>query len=184
VVRKATTLLGEGVREAAAATAANDYLFAHEGGETLCALDIVTLEPHRHRLVLARNSSTPVVVVTSAGIHVHADTAPLLGAAENVAPALHDLALTGDTYVVVADEGLALAGRGGPGALSLRREVTHFFEIGGHGAERLADALLDRAVELDGGRAAHDLSVLVLAVRVRRPVDVARRLVVRVPLPA
>jgi serine phosphatase RsbU (regulator of sigma subunit) len=182
VARKATALLGEGVREEAAVRAANDYLFAYEGGDVASSLDIVTLDPDQRRIVVARNNPVPAVIVTPNGIVLFDEPAPLLGVAAGTGPILHELALSADMYIVLATDGLIRAGAARGEPFSLRREVTDFFEIGGHGAERLCDALLDRAVALDGGQPTDDISVLAVSVRAKQPLDAVRRLVVRLPL--
>jgi serine phosphatase RsbU (regulator of sigma subunit) len=182
VARKATSLLGDGIREEAAARAANDSLFTYGNGEVSSTLDIVTVDVDARRLVVARNSPVPTVVVRPGGIDLFDEPTELLGLTADTGPALHELVLDGEVYLVVATDGLTRAGSATGQPFHLRREVVHFFEIGGHGAERLADALLDRAVALDGGVPGDDVSVLVVAMRPRAPLDEVRRLVVRLPL--
>jgi serine phosphatase RsbU (regulator of sigma subunit) len=93
---------------------------------------------------------------------------------------MREVPATPPTYVVIATDGLPSAGRRGNGAFDMEREVRDFFELGGHGAEHLAEALLGRALEADAGRPADDISVLVVAVVDRESTGI-RRLVTRVP---
>jgi serine phosphatase RsbU (regulator of sigma subunit) len=182
VARRATTLLGEGIAEAEAARAANAKLFAYGHGEVASTLDIVTVDLARRRLVLARNNPVPTVVVTPDGVRLLDEPTPLIGLGPEALPSLHDLAIDGERYVVVATDGLTQAGQSRGEPFRMRREVIDFFEIGGHGAERLADALLDRAVAADGGAPGDDMSVVVVSVLARTGLDAVRRLNVRLAL--
>src|SRR5215207_6584512 len=56
VAGKTISLLGEGVRDGAAARAASDYLFMHRGGKVSATLNIVSLDLHTKTMVLSRNS--------------------------------------------------------------------------------------------------------------------------------
>jgi serine phosphatase RsbU (regulator of sigma subunit) len=182
VARKAIALLGEGVRDEAAARAAHDFLFHYRAGRASATLNIVSLHRGRRVIAVARNSPVPVVVVRPEGIEVLDDPAAPIGAHEATEPVVRELSIDGDLYLVVATDGLTSAGREHGRALDLRRAVADFFEIGGHGAERLADALLAQALALDLGRPADDISVLVVAVGAGEAPDAVRRLVVRAPV--
>ena len=183
VARKAISLLGEGVRDDAAARATHDYLYAYGEGQATCTLNIASVIIAARTIVLARNNPAPVIAVLPGGIEVLDGPSEALGLLEETEPVMTELAVDDDVYVVVATGGFFAAGGRVGRPIDARREVADFFEIGGRGAERLADALLDRAVALDGGRPADDMTVLVVAARRRAHADPVRRLVVRAPLP-
>src|SRR5688572_703775 len=67
VAGKTIALLAEGVRDGAAARAANDYLYMHRGGKVSATLNIVSLDLITKTLVLSRNSHCPVIIQTALG---------------------------------------------------------------------------------------------------------------------
>ncbi|MFN2252362.1 MAG: SpoIIE family protein phosphatase [Anaerolineae bacterium] len=184
VSRKAISLLGEGVRDEAAARAAHDYLYAYRGGKVSSTLNIVSILP-MHKLVrLSRNNPVPVFVAGPEGVEVLDEPSQPVGFYEHTEPVVSDIPIQENRVLVVATDGLTSAGlRSGehldvPGAL---RDLLASDEEP-LAAGELADWLLARAIELDRGRPADDISVLVVAMRGRRDDDGARRLLVRMPL--
>jgi serine phosphatase RsbU (regulator of sigma subunit) len=183
VSRKAMSLLGEGVRGAAAAQAAHDYLFAYRGGRVSSTLNIATIDLDERRLQLCRNNPVPVYVCRPEGIEVLDEPSQPVGFYADTTPVLATVALEAHTYVVMATDGLAGAGQRAGKPLDLRGEIATFFELGGRGAERLADGLLSSAWAADAGRPADDVSVVVIAAT-PEPDDVERprRLLMRLPM--
>lgn len=66
VARKAISLLGEGVRDGAAARAAHDYLRTHRAGQVSSTLTIVSLDLVSRTIVISRNGP-PVLLLEPAG---------------------------------------------------------------------------------------------------------------------
>src|SRR5512141_688326 len=62
VARKAISLLGEGIRDGAAARAAHDYLYTHRLGKVSAELQIVSIDLVTRTLVVSRNSHCPVFI--------------------------------------------------------------------------------------------------------------------------
>jgi serine phosphatase RsbU (regulator of sigma subunit) len=180
VSRKAVSLLGEGVRDEAAAQAAHDYLFAYRGGTVSSTLNIVTVDLDRSAIRLCRNNPIPVLICAPEGIELFDEPSERLGFYAETHPQVRTVPARLNTHVVVATDGLASAGQRAGSPIDMVAEVRSFFEIGGFGAERLAEALLGRALELESGRPGDDISIVVVAV-VDRDSRGVRRLVTRIP---
>lgn len=167
-VRKAVSLLAEGVRDGAVARAAHDYLRTTRAGQVTAELTIVSVDLETHTLVISRNSQCPVLIGRRAqeeepapvtwqaldeptepvGIHAHSR------------PSITELPLAAGQIVVAFTDGLLHAGarRGVPLAyLNVLAGLT------GTAAE-IADGLLTAALAADEGRPADDVTVLALCV--------------------
>src|SRR5579885_1745133 len=62
VAGKVVSLLSDGVRDGAAARAANDFLFMQRDGRVTCALDIVSVDLASRTLLITRNSEVPMLI--------------------------------------------------------------------------------------------------------------------------
>ncbi|GAB4406151.1 MAG: SpoIIE family protein phosphatase [Anaerolineales bacterium] len=180
VARKVVSLLGEGVRDGAAARAAHDYLFTQYQGKVRADLTILSLDLTTHTVVLSRNMQCPAIVRREGVWSQIDESAQPVGLYAATKPAILEFPFEAGTWVVVATDGLWSAGRSnGPwDVLGYAREVAERTSD----PEAVADALLRRAVELDSGRPADDISVLALGILPRREDGGVRRLAVRVPI--
>jgi len=66
-VRKAISLLAEGVRDGAVARAAHDYLRTERGGQVSAELTLISVDLETKTIVVTRNSQCPVLVAEMAG---------------------------------------------------------------------------------------------------------------------
>ena len=62
VVRKAISLIGEGVRDGAVARATHDYLRTHRGGKVSAELVIVSVDLNTNSVVVSRNTRCPIML--------------------------------------------------------------------------------------------------------------------------
>jgi serine phosphatase RsbU (regulator of sigma subunit) len=182
VARKAISLLAEGVRDGAAARAAHDALFTQQGGQVQATLNIVSVDLVSKTLVLSRNNPNPVYVVRPAAVTELADPSRPIGLYRHTRPAISEIPLQADTVVVVYTDGLATAGARKGKLIDLRAKVEKLHTAGLEAAQTWADRLLAEALAYDDGRAADDISVLVVAVLKRQTPDEARHMLVRMPL--
>jgi serine phosphatase RsbU (regulator of sigma subunit) len=182
VARKAISLLAEGVRDGAAARAAHDYLYALHSGKVQATLNIVSIDLVSKTVVLSRNNPNPIHVLTPQGVTVLAEPSRPVGLYRHTKPLITELPLASHTGVVVYTDGLPAAGvrKGRP--LDVGAEIERLHRGGVEAAQTWADDLLAVALERDEGRASDDISILVLAVLPRRDDDLARRMLLRVPL--
>jgi len=190
VARKAITLLGEGVRDGAAARAAHDYLYTQRGGKVQATLNILSVDMVSRTIVLSRNSHCPIYVVTAEGLRVLDEPSRPVGVHRGTKPLVVELPLQPPTTVVLFTDGVLAAGQRQGKALDLPVLVQGLCDACDCDAELVADRLLAEALELDEGRASDDISILALTVRPRREAaelgwlsatDV-RRLALTVPL--
>jgi len=183
VARKAIALLGEGVRDGAAARATHDYLRMHRQGQVSAELSIVSLDLVTRTIVISRNSHCPVFVLSKEGLRMWNEPSEPIGTHAGTKPVITELPVAADTWVIVFTDGVLEAGQHFTGSFDVQAWLAAHLAGDGQSAAALADALLARAVELDQNRPQDDMSVLVLALVPLRSTDNARRLTVRFPVP-
>jgi len=181
VTRKAISLLAEGVRDGAAARAASDYLFTYRSGKVLATLNILSIDLYSRTLVITRNNPAPVLLVQEGKTSSLDDPVEPVGGRRGVRPLITEVPLGAGLAAVVFTDGLLHAGekRGQP--MDVSASVQRMLVQGSPEPDRWAERLLAEATELDAGRPADDISVLVAAILPRQPGD-TRRLTVRMPL--
>ncbi|MCR4407245.1 MAG: serine/threonine-protein phosphatase [Anaerolineae bacterium] len=183
VARKAISLLAEGVRDGAAARATHDYLRTQRGGKVSSTLNIISVDMDSGTLVLSRNSHCPVVVINPDGITLLDQPSEAIGIYAWTKPVITELPLREDTYVIVFTDGVLNAGRRYGQHLDVPELVRNLLASGVRAATSLADAILQRSVELDQGRPHDDISVVVVAIVAGKDGDDVRRMAISFPLP-
>ncbi len=186
VARKAVSLLADGVRDGAAARAAHDYLRTIRGGQVSATLNIISVDLRTRTIVISRNSHCPVVIARGrhGDIQLLDEPSHPIGTGSRTRPSITELAIEPELHAVVFTDGVSGAGAKRGARLDVPAFVrAHLEECSTVPCARLlADALLARAVELDGGRPGDDVSVVVLSVVPRQQPDDVRRLSVRFPI--
>ncbi len=180
VVRKAISLLSEGVRDGAAARAASDYLFTYRGGKVSATLNILSIDLQTETIVITRNNPAPVFIVRPDGVETLDSSVSPVGVQRNIRPHITEIPLKENLAVVLFSDGLTHAGDRKGDQLDVRGFVQQLSNQG-LDARAWADRLLEEALRRDEGRPVDDISVVVAAVQ-PRSTDDARRLTVRVPL--
>lgn len=180
VARKAIALLGEGVRDGAAARAAHDYLLTHRSGQVSAELVILSADLRTRSLVVSRNTRCPVYVWRESALHILAAESQPIGIRDFTKPAIDELPMFAGTFVVAYTDGLSKLVRAQDGQVF--EEIVARCVQSAMEAQSLADELLTAALSLEYGRPSDDVSVLVLAVRDDPVRDGARRLSVSFPL--
>jgi serine phosphatase RsbU (regulator of sigma subunit) len=183
VARKAIQLLGEGVRDGAAARAAHDYLYTYRGGKVSATLNIISLDGLTRTLVISRNNPAPVLVHTAAeGFYLLDAPSDVVGVHRLTKPVITEIPLLPGTVVVTFTDGLLHAGSlSGSNRFDVPAALQRLLAEGIFKPDRIADTLLAQAVALDQGRPRDDISVLVVAVFERQGQEV-RRMTVHLPL--
>ncbi len=182
VARKAISLLAEGVRDGAAARAAHDYLYANRGGKVLATLNIVSVDLVTKTVVISRNSHCPVIVADHHGARALDAPSQPVGIYPGTKPVITELPIAPHTWLVVFTDGVLSAGDRYGERLDMVQLVTDFLAGGKMDAQAMADAILERAVELDRGRPSDDISVLVIAIVPRAREDNVRRMTLSFPI--
>ena len=174
VARKAISLLGEGVRDGAAARAAHDYLRTHRGGQVSAELQMLSVDLVTHTLVISRNTHCPTWVVREGRLERLEGGNEPIGIHANTKPTIVELPLAAPLYAVLVTDGLVTAGMRTGAPLDLDRLVLEG-ALAHSPAQALADSLLEAALAADQGRPLDDCTVLVLAVLPRQEEVQVRR---------
>lgn len=183
VARKAISELAEGVRDGAAARAASDYLYTYKGGKVSATLNMLSVDLITDTLVLSRNSRCPMVIFTRGeGLKLLDEPVDPIGVQRGTKPSITELPLEVGTLAVVYTDGLERAGSWSSPVFDIPGTVQELVNQGQETAQTVADALLDRALDLEDGRPRDDISVLVLHVGDRKAKSDVRHLRLRVPL--
>ena len=182
VTAKVAALLKEGVRDGAAARAANDFLFAMRHGQVSATLDILSVDLQTGTVVITRNSETACLVATAPGTEVIPGTERPLGTHARTRPWTAEFPTEAGVRVILVSDGVARSGaRSGLLQLDL---AAHACVAGNDApAAAVAEAILAAAIERDGGKPADDMSVVALALREHAETTLIRRMRAEVPLP-
>lgn len=181
VVRKALGLLAEGVRDGAAARAASDYLHTYRSGKVSATLNILSIDMESRTLVLTRNNPVPVFLIRGGDIDRVTEPSDPAGTRRGIRPHIQEVPLTAGLAAIVCTDGLFHAGDRRDPAPDPAGRISELVAGGPPDPSAWADSLLAWALEMDDGRPADDITILVAAI-LPRGKDGARRLAVRVPL--
>jgi serine phosphatase RsbU (regulator of sigma subunit) len=182
VVRKVVSELGEGVRDGAAARAANDMLYAQRYGKVSATLIILSAELDSRTLLVTRCGNSPVYVrLPGEEIMLLEADAPTLGFYRTTRPAVDHLELEPGLLVIACTDGLVHAWGQGEGLLEIPDVIEEIWQVSAS-AKAVADGLLERAMEMDNGRPGDDMSVVVLHLQ-SGPDTGPRQMSVEMPVP-
>jgi serine phosphatase RsbU (regulator of sigma subunit) len=190
VVRKAVALLADGVRDGAAARAAHDYLRTLRGGQVSATLNLISVDLDSRSLVIARNSHVPVLLFNPGwvghtspdGWQVLNEPSEAIGIYTRTRPVISELPLVAGTTALVFTDGLWTAGERYSQRFSVAARTSQIIQAGNDNPQVLADALLQEAMDLDRGRPADDMTLVVLGIRPDEQGDQVRRLAVSFPV--
>jgi serine phosphatase RsbU (regulator of sigma subunit) len=181
VVRKVIALLAEGVRDGAAARAASDQLYTERNGKVSSTLNILSADLQSQTIVIARNSHCPIFISQGDRIECLSGDSSPVGTSRNIKPAITEIALVGQTTIVMYTDGLLHAGDRFGQSMDICLLLESLLEEQEPSSQEIADAILANALRLDHNRPNDDMSVVVLRV-VPKNKDEIRRMVVRVPV--
>jgi len=165
VIRKAASLILEGVRDGAAARAASDSLLVSRGGQVSADLIVLSADLETRSLVVTRNTACPVLMVRAGEYQALAEPSRPIGTSRSVRPQVTELPLSAGLLLVAFTDGVWEAG-----TLSTRPQSVPDWllaEVAKLGSEprSLADAILAEAVTRDRGRPQDDMTVAVVSVK-------------------
>lgn len=182
VVRKALSLLADGVRDGAVARATHDYLRTERGGRVSAELNIVSVDLVTNTLVISRNARCPTLLRTGASWRWLDEPSEAVGIHRHTKPSITELALEPLTTLVVFTDGIAVAGSRRGGALDLPTLLQEADPLSTNSADTLADAILGEALHLDDQRPQDDATVVVLKILPKSAPEMTRRLFMRFPI--
>lgn len=182
VVRKIVSDLAEGVRDGAAARAANDMLHALRYGKVSATLVILSVDLDSGSLVITQCGNSGVYVRPPGGdLYLLASEAPALGFHRHTRPTVDQIYLEPGLVACAFTDGLLHAGGGPDGVLDIPHEIERIWQKE-PSAQALADGLLERAMAADNGRPIDDTSIVVLHVQSGLPQG-PRYMRVEMPVP-
>jgi len=181
VVHKVIGLLAEGVRDGAAARAASDLLYTDKRGKVTSTLNVVSVDLQTATVVVTCNNPVPYFVAHDDRVDCLDSGASAIGVSRNVRPVISEFPIETGLAVVLYTDGLVHAGKRIGRPMDVCTSLQAMLEDQDPSPQEIADALLAEAVNLDEGRPADDISVVVVKVSERRGDDV-RRMTVRLPI--
>lgn len=181
IVTRAIAQLKDGARDGVVARAVHDYLYTYRLGQVAATLNIVSFDQRSASLLISRNNPAPFVVLDTHGVHMHAEHSSVIGLNAGTKPNITELPLHPYTFVVVFSDGLLKAGEAYGEDIELGNFLAGWSVTQGSASE-LAEALLNRAIELDRKQPVDDMSVLVVGVLPLLADYHLRRMSVRFPV--
>lgn len=171
-VRKAISLLAEGVRDGAVARAAHDYLRTERGGQVSAELTLISVDLETKTIVVTRNSQCPVLIAertdapNEASYTWRALDAPaeVVGVHSRSRPVIAEWPLTPEQTLVAFTDGVLHAGERRGQMLDIRSVLEQQTARLAGPAQDFADALLAEALAADDGRPGDDTTVVVVRV--------------------
>jgi serine phosphatase RsbU (regulator of sigma subunit) len=182
VVRKAISLLAEGVRDGAVARATHDYLHTQRGGKVSAELHIISIDLVTQTLVISRNARCPVLLRSGHNFVWLDESAEAVGIHRYTKPSITERALEAELTLVVITDGVWSAGSVAGATIDLLALLNQVDPDGAAGAPQIADAILAEALRLEQGRPRDDATVLVLKLMPQSSPDGVRRLTMRFPI--
>ena len=183
VTAKVAALLKEGVRDGAAARAANDFLFAARHGQVSATLDILSVDLKTNTVAITRNGDTACIIESPEGVRTYREAERRLGLHGRTRPWIAEEPIVSGLRVLLVSDGIANAGQRSQLAPWDLAEIAAFIPREQH-ANALADGILTEAIRRDLGRPGDDMSVVALILREPDPAPLAiRRMSAEVPVP-
>lgn len=177
VVTKAAQLIADGVRDGAVARGVHDHLFAARDGKVSTELTMVSVDLRTKSLVITRNTHVPVLVLTPEGeVQQLAEHVEPIGVHEVMKPVISEFELRLGTVVLAFTDGVYSAGRRSGNSLVIEDLTEMMLQSTPDRVSHLANSLLDRALQLDHGRPADDMAVLVVGLGANQGDDLIRRM--------
>ena len=184
-VRKAMSLLSEGVRDGAVARAAHDYLRTQRRGQVSAELTIVSVDLETRTLVISRNSQCPVLLNEGDTWRALDDPSETVGIRERTRPVIVELPLAAGQTAIAFTDGVLHAGERRERCIDPLQIAQNLGCQPVCSAQRLADGLLAAALEADDGRPGDDVTIVVVQVteRLDDSEPEVRRMTVSFPVP-
>lgn len=182
VVRKAITLLAEGVRDGAVARATHDYLHLERSGKVSAELTMISVDLVTNTLVISRNARCPVLLRRQGALIWLDEAANAVGIYRHTKPSITELPLEASMSVLAFTDGVWAAGVRTGHRLDLPQLLEAIDPYGERDAQTVADAILTETLRLDENRPHDDATILVVKLLAQQQQDAVRRLFMRFPI--
>ncbi len=164
VTARAIAMLKDGARDGVVARAVHDYLYGYRHGQVSATLNILSVDFSVGRILMSRNNQCPFYTVDSQGVQSFGEISQPIGVYPNTKPLIYQHEITSPFYLVAFTDGIMGAGNRYNEDIELPSFLADI-EVERHPKPSdLAHTILNRALELDRGRPADDMSIIVLGV--------------------
>ena len=148
----------------------------------MATLNILSIDLSSQTMVITRNNHAPAILIEDQQIRVLDEDVDPVGVRRGIRPSITEIPLKVGLTAIIFTDGLIHAGARSGTTFDVLEFVRMLNEEGPPNPKEWADRLLNRAVELDQGRPADDISVLIAAALPRDGNGETRRLLARMPL--
>lgn len=182
IATRAISQLKDGARDGVVARAVHDYLYTYRMGQASATLNILSIDFASGSLRVSRNNPAPFFVLSEGEVQLHNEPSTPIGLHPLTRPIISEIPLRAGLQVVMFTDGLLKAGERYGVDMELGNYLAGWRMEADQPAATLAEALLNRAMELDRNEPADDISIVVAAVVERQRANRARRMTVSVPV--
>ncbi len=182
VATRAIALLKDGARDGAVARAVHDYLYTYRMGQTAATLNILSIDFAAHKILVTRNNPAPFFVLTPQGLRSFNAPSMPIGLQPLIRPQISEIPLAPHTYIIVFTDGLLRAGERRGEDLGLPNYLAAWPAEEGRDPRDLVETILERALALDDGQPADDMSIVALGILPRADTVGIRRMTVCAPI--
>jgi serine phosphatase RsbU (regulator of sigma subunit) len=181
VAGKVVSLLGEGIRDGAAARAVSDFLYHERGGRVMSTLNIISADFISNTIVLTRNNPAPILIGRGHQVEAMDEPCMAIGTRLGTRPNIAQLPIEASLTILVFTDGFNHAGERSGNPIDLISCFQSLLLEGELSAQEIADNLLKTALELDHNRPGDDISIVVFQV-LPQASDLIRRVTLSLPL--
>ena len=184
VVRKAISLIAEGVRDGAVARATHDYLRTHRGGKVSAELTIISVDLNTQTVVISRNARCPILLRRQDQLTWLDDDSDAIGIYSNTKPNIDQIDIESGITIVGFTDGVWSSG----GRIDARIDVPQILlasdPTSSGNADDVAEAVLKTAIQRDSGRPRDDATTVVIQIVEKDEPKQIRTISIRFPIPA
>lgn len=181
VAHRVLAHISEGVRDGASIRTAASNIYTEHQGKVQANLCVISADLQTNTIIVSRNNALPIFLISEESVDCLSSDSERFGSRLDAAPTIIELPIRPEMAVVVFSDGIFNAGQHNQLSMDICGTLEAFIEEQEPTAYEIADFLLNRAIRLDGGQPADDMSVIVLLVS-SRPTDTIRRLNISMPL--
>ena len=164
VTARAIAMLKDGSRDGAVARAVHDYLFSYRHGQVSATLNILSVDFSAGRILMSRNNPCPFYILGEDSLVSFNEPSSPIGLYANTKPVISQHDIVPYTYLVAFTDGILGAGSRYGQDIDLPNFLGAIPRDDAPRPPDFAQRILCRAMDLDRGRPADDMSVLVLGV--------------------
>lgn len=173
--------ISKGLRDGASIRAAAQSIYAEFQGKVQANLNIISVDLQTNTIIVSRNNPIPAFVIHEERVDCLSGDIEPIGAHQEVNPSIIELPIRSEMSVVVFSDGVYNAGSQTKMVMDICGTIEAFIEEQEPTEKEIAEFLLSRAIRLDNGQPADDMSIIVLQVT-SRPSDSIRRMHISMPL--